>query len=177
MKRQSNFNARKLEVKIKLTAPALGNVKTQSIRKFNVNKTNGNWKIDHSKLRWAVNEAIEACKLSCTSVDFFRFPESITCPAICKYTRAWRGRTGDTCTEPFESFQAGTVITIPVFILHHLEDEPEDNELTPPSQSMLIDIFSTIGDNLGISPWGSKFGYGRYKLLSISDYGNTNLPI
>lgn len=94
-------------------------------------------------------------------IDYLRLPAEIVAPTIRTYKRTWESRS----EESFECFQAGTVITFPVFILAELEQRNFNGiqlNSRPPTKEEVKECFTIIGESIGLSPWGSKFGYGRF---------------
>jgi hypothetical protein len=61
--------------------------------------------------------------------------------------------------DQFESFRAGTILTIPFRIQDHLPKAPTLDQFK--------NLLSFVGTWLGLSPWGNKFGYGRFELLDV----------
>ncbi len=53
-----------------------------------------------------------------------------------------------------------------------VEPEPKDTNVVglqlPPNDTQLTDAITRIGRNIGISPFGSKAGYGRFILINLS---------
>ena len=134
-------------------------------------KTVGNtvyWLPKVTQWRWALKEAFNSMGLlTQTSVDFVRLPTRIVCPSTYMYSRAYGGRDVDK-KEMFESFRSGTVLTFNVFILSSLE---QSNIMInfpqrPPTVEETVKAFSIIGEDIGLSPWGSKFDYGRFTVVS-----------
>lgn len=62
--------------------------------------------------------------------------------------------------ELFESFRKGTILTFEMLVR---EDLPKC-----PSLDQLHDIFSFTGEYLGLSQFGSKFGFGRFFVESLN---------
>jgi len=68
--------------------------------------------------------------------------------------------------ELFESFRAGTVLTFDFMVR---EDLPKC-----PDVAQFKNMFQFVGEYLGLSQFGSKFGFGRFELLSVQlkQYGS-----
>lgn len=118
--------------------------------------------------RWAFREALDSIGLlEKTDVDYLRFPVAIESPAIFQYVRQTYIKH-QRQEQKFECFRTGTVLTVPLFLLGELEDKRPD--WPDPEMRLTEDIvrqcFTIIGEDIGLSPWGSKFGYGRFVLES-----------
>lgn len=151
-------------IKCKLTTPFLGARRKEKMRVFDINTVGDKkyFKIDNPQWRWALREAFGSMGLIPTvDIDYIRLPAEIQAPAIRTYKRLWESRN----EESFECFQAGTVITFPVFILTELEQRNFNGiqiSSRPPTKEEVKECFEIIGESIGLSPWGSKFGYGRF---------------
>ncbi len=77
-------------------------------------------------------------------------------PATIRHYRRTYSRVN---VEWFESFQAGTVLTLD-FVIQHLAKRA-------PNPQQLAAILRFTGQRLGLSPWGSKFGLGRFELMEL----------
>lgn len=158
-----------LPVRIKLLSPFLGDIKTPTGRKLNTKKVGDvvYWKPQISQWRWAMKEALDSFGLQLeTSVDFIRFPVDIKAPKISAYQRAFHVQDSRK-NEIFESFAAGTVISFQLFVLGSLEGQSSMIQipLRPPTKEEVIACLKLVGSNIGLSPWGSKYDYGRFLLL------------
>lgn len=160
----------KATLKIKLLSPMLGNIRTKDCRKFNIKDVSGHkqWEIKNDQWMWAITEAMDSMGLlKKSSADFIRLPYAIPAPKVNYYVRQWHDKTGKICEEKFECFSAGTVISFDVFVTGTLEEEGElTKHLAPPTRTELRKIFSRVGYHIGLSPWGSKFNFGRFQLLA-----------
>lgn len=67
--------------------------------------------------------------------------------------------------EWFESFKSGTVLTLDFLVKHQ--------EKRAPDPVKLLAIMRFTGDRLGLSQWGSKFGFGRFEVLSLTPADNS----
>ena len=71
-------------------------------------------------------------------------------------------------TDHFESFRKGTVLTINF----RIQESPR-----APSLAQFQDLLSFVGTWLGLSPWGSKFGYGRFEVLELNRADQVTLEL
>lgn len=167
-------NKRRLLLRCRLTRPFLGARRTKDgIRVFDINVINNKkyLEVDTIQWRWALREAFDSLGLVPeVDLDYVRLPADILSPTIRTYSRAWNPKN-PVCRETFECYQAGTVITFPIFILGELEQKSFNGiSITasrPPTREEIEKSFSIIGESIGLSPWGSKFGYGRFIVESI----------
>ncbi|MEG1542924.1 MAG: hypothetical protein RR382_00170 [Tannerellaceae bacterium] len=118
---------------------------------------------DQKLWSWAFREGAEiAGFMGECDLDLVRLPAFIKSPSTCFYDRVWdkknpRGR------ERFEAIREGTSLTFYVTILS--SQEPGGHQLIvqrPPTREEIMDAFRIIGEHIGLSPFGSKFGYGRF---------------
>lgn len=164
-------------LRCKLLSPFLGDQRSPSgVKRLNSTSQAG---VDYflpsnAQWRWALKEAMDALGiLNETGVDYVRLPSRIPMPKVHLYTRVFDRQNPDK-RNTHECFQAGTVLSFPVLILGSLEQTSgmEVFRDRPPTESEIKDCFSLIGEDIGLSPWGSKFGYGRFVLLETK----TNNP-
>lgn len=155
---------------MKLITPFLGDIRTnKETRKLNIKRVleEDYWLPKIAQWRWAFSSAIESMGLAQTvNIDFIRFPARIKSPKIRIYSRAYERNNPD-ATDMFECFSAGTVITFTIFVLGSLEVEAMVSEnKRPPTREEIIQAFEIVGESIGLSPWGSKFDYGRFEILT-----------
>jgi hypothetical protein len=80
--------------------------------------------------------------------DSFRFPEGVAVDTS-EYERVYNRIN----KERFESIEPGTVIRLRLL----LETEAD--------QETMLRVMDLCGELYGLSPWGNKFGYGRFTVL------------
>jgi hypothetical protein len=151
-----------LEAKLRLTSPFLGEKRAddRGIRRLLL--VNGNvairdqaWKetwdtaCRHTQIRIAPVCACQPCPFPPATIHLFR--------------RCYNATNADL----FESFRKGTVLTLS-FLL-------DEQIIGCPSPEQVKTLYGFVGEHLGISQWGSKFGFGRFQLISITpkEYGAT----
>jgi hypothetical protein len=117
--------------------------------------------------QWALSEATDALCRNDLLVDNVRFT-SMKMPTVVLFNRRWKDN-GKNREELFEAFREGTVLTVPFYVPSAPDvDLPAvDKNKRPPDNPEMNLLFSFIGEVLGLSPWGSKFGYGRFNVLEI----------
>lgn len=160
-------------VTIKLVTRFLADRRTaEGIRRFRRPKSlDGQIETDMTRINWALAEAVSALNMTEVSPDLIRFAHSYKLPTVELYNHRWRTtnkRTGQKQlkTEMFESFRPGAEITFPVLVASkHAPGEACDGR--PPTIEELYQILDLVGKTLGLSPWGSKFGFGRFKVKSV----------
>lgn len=160
----------RLELKCRLTSPFLGQRRQgNGVRAFDTEERDGKTYFlpDVPQWRWALGQAMGSHGLiPASNVDFVRLPTRILSPAIRLYTRVWDSKNPSK-RETFQAYQAGTVITFSVFLLDELEQKGSNGLVLPQrplTEEEVRECFATIGEHIGLSPWGSKFGYGRFLL-------------
>ena len=160
-------SSKSVQLRLRVTKPWLGARRNKNVRRFDIDKIGGK---DHLVLdlvmwRWALREAMDAEGLLAESdVDYVSMPTHVPAPKIRLYQRVWDPKN-PSGREMFESIQAGTVLTIPIVILSSLPSSgPFEDALNlrPPTEEEVKRCFSVIGTSIGLSPFGSRFGYGRF---------------
>jgi hypothetical protein len=158
------------ELTMKLTSPFLGDQRTsEGVRRFPRSK-DGNLEVPAAQWQWAFQEAIYTLRMEGLQVDSVRFKDYIA-PSIVLYNRKWHEAKKQR-TEMFEAIRENTELTIQFFVPRtqeptgHSSDAAAGRSPTIPELTKILDF---IGDMLGLSPWGSKFGYGKFKLLGIRE--------
>lgn len=144
-----------LVVKIKLTQPLLGELKPdqKGLRRFK--KLNG--RIHVNILEWQTKLADAAKQLGYTVDVSAVIPQPHYLPAsVHTYRRIW----SRVHCEVFECFRKGTVLTLEFLIREEQKRCPTPHELKR--------MFEVCGEYLGLSQWGSKFGYGRFEVMLVA---------
>jgi hypothetical protein len=92
-------------------------------------------------------------------------PESIICASVHLFRRVY----SQVNIELFESFRKGTILTFDVMVRDDLPKHPREEQVRS--------IFEFTGEKLGLSQFGSKFGFGRFVLVGINPAINKTLTI
>ncbi len=146
---------------LRLEEPFLGDqfTRTGSPRRFR-RASNSEWlALSIPQWHWALNTAARALGKR-FDADLIRLPESILPPKLVLYNRNFSGPSGQRCVESFEAIPTRAIITLEVMIgMPEGKEDDEDATITD-----VIDMFELVGRTIGLSPWGSRFGYGRFKL-------------
>ncbi len=113
---------------------------------------------------WAVNNAAQQLKISDFDDESIR-PARVwsELPPIALHRRNWN-KGGQMKSEDFESFTEGSVVAVKMF----LASPHRGIGGRQVSVEELYDIGSHVGEYFGLSPWGSKFGYGRFQVISVN---------
>lgn len=150
----------------------LGDQRTkEQVRRFNRPPLlKGEIQLDAPRWVWLISQASQAVNKEIDPSGIY-MAKSIRCPALELYNRRWIQENKHTGkkkrqTEMFESIKAGAVLTYECMTSDEPDPALKDDPRRMPFPDEIHDIFTEIGDKLGISPWGSQFGYGRYELLS-----------
>lgn len=155
-------------LKLRITRPWLAERKLKDIRKFDVDTVGDKlfMSLDLVRWRWAIKEALDGIGvLGETDIDYIGLPASIPAPSFRLYKRIWDPKDPGK-QELFQCIPSGTVLTIPLVIFSSLPDNPMAAYLglRPPTEEEIRKCFSVIGESIGLSPFGSRFGYGRFIL-------------
>jgi hypothetical protein len=132
------------------------------VRRF-VRTSDDELTLDLAQWTWAVNEAAQALHLS-FDTGSIRFPISIQRPTLVLYNRKWH-HLGKRREEMFESIRDGAELTFEVMLTSVSEDETR----RPPTAEEFRKVMECVGKTIGLSPWGSKYSYGRFKVLSLTE--------
>lgn len=155
-----------VNLRLRVTKPWLGDRRTKDTRNFDTDKIGDKvyLSLDLVMWRWALKEALDSIGiLAQTDIDFIGLPAMIPSPQLRMYRRIWDPKNPNK-QEMFQCIQTGTVLTIPITIFSALPDNPmaEALKLRPPTEEELKKCFAVIGESIGLSPFGSRFGYGRF---------------
>jgi len=146
---------------LKLKTPLLGSQQTKErVRRFRKTES-GQISVDPGQFLSNLGVAAEALEFD-ISTDLIRVPDGIKAPQINLYIRSWRDSSG-LRKEDFECVRTGTVLTIPLLIMAGHENDP-----LPPTINELHEMLSFMGAWTGLSPWGSKFNYGRFEVQDVA---------
>lgn len=164
-----------LTLRIKLTTAMLGDQRTrEKIRRFSRPPAfEGNIATDVIRWHWLIKEAATALELDDIDPSRVLVEQSYKCPALELYSRTYireNQRTGKKKREQdlFESIRVGAELDLKFMVTQTTDPREQDDGLRAPTEGELEEIFRVIGNTLGISPWGAKFGYGRFKVLSLT---------
>lgn len=152
------------DLRMKLKTPFLGNQQTQSkIRKFR-RTDSGDIALDSAQWKFVISESIDSLAMD-VNPEAVRLPLEFRAPKLNLYTRRWKDENG-IHSEDFESISKGAVLTVKVLSLK----QSENNIQPGPDQEELKLIFEFAGAWIGLSPWGSKFNYGRFDVLALEPH-------
>ena len=147
-------------VQVRLTSHWLGESKPdhRGMRRF---KTGRNNLVEVNQKFWQDQFARAARNLQ-LDLDIRRTlmpPPGILPASIHLYRRVY----SQVCVEFFESFRKGTILNFELMIREDLPKHPQGGQLKA--------ILGFTGQHLGLSQFGSKFGFGRFDLLNVSHVG------
>jgi len=142
-----------IQLQIRLTSPILAEKKTNAkIRKFEF-ECDGFLKLRKKDWYDALREAANILEID-KNIDTIQIPDTLISPTIRIYRRTYnKGKT-----DVFQSIQKNTILSLQLKV---------SNKETSPTVNELKLLFSMIGDFIGLSEWGNKFGFGRFKVLQI----------
>lgn len=151
------------EVKLRVTdQPWLGEQRTRErVRRFRRDKKN-RIAINKTEWQWAFASAAKALRFD-IDVATIRTETGFEAPSLNLYTRKYHFK-GKPHEEMFESISEGTVLTIPILVMESREDDKEGQQQRPPSHEELQDILKFVGRFIGLSPWGTRWGYGTFEI-------------
>jgi hypothetical protein len=157
-----------LDLRIKVEQPFLGNKRTrEQVRRFQKEELPDSHLIiiDSVQWYWALQEAAKCLSLD-VNVHCIRFKKGFRAPTLVLYTRRWHHQNSERRQEEqFESIREGAELSIELILLS--TPEPGQNTGKVPTVEEVEKLFQFVGESLGLSPWGSKFGYGRFRVLHL----------
>lgn len=155
-----------LEVKVRLVAPVLGGLRPDQggVRRFK--RLNG--KLLMSQFRLEESLALASSNLGFASAEaFLRMEHSFQPPTIFLYERRFRAQ-GVLQMEQFEAFRKGTVLTFRVML--------RDDIPGCPRLEQVHQLFELVGEFAGMSPFGGKFGMGRFGVEQVAAINPATTP-
>jgi len=155
------------EIKIKLTSPWLGQQRTRGqVRRFR--RDNGNrLLIDTAQWQWAFQEAADALHLDKVDVSTIHTESGFDAPSLQLYNRRYT-YNGKAHTEMFESIREGAVITFDLLVTTPPPGPSDSSSVSPPDNVELKSILAFVGKMLGLSPWGTRFGFGKFTVEQVT---------
>lgn len=153
-----------LKVKVRLTRPLLGECRSNdNILRFKKNRA-GKIDIDPTHWQWAFQQAADSLHLE-VDVGALSPEMGIRAPSVVLFNRRYVERKNQReshGSQLHEAISAGTVLTFEIAILRN----PQSTKM-PPSEDHVKDILGFVGEFVGISQFGNKFGFGRFEVESI----------
>ena len=141
------------EFKLKLRSPFLGSEipGNGGIRKI-AKDVNGLVLLDRELIRLNLEIARQTLKMRVNVKEGVNPP----CRLLPAQTFVFRRTYGASRSELFEIYRSGTVLTLAFDLLKIPQ---------APTEAQLRELLGWVGQHLGISQFGAKFGYGRFQVL------------
>ena len=160
------------DVSIQLTRPMLGDQATQErIFRFTRGRVSPGeegvfvFELASDFWAWLVREAVDALHLEgVLDVSAIRVPMAMEAPRVTTYRHHYRNKFGTQKVDSFECVSENVKLSFELLLTRPID---EDSGLRAPTAEELKTILEFIGKYLGISPWGSKFNFGRFDLLEL----------
>jgi hypothetical protein len=154
------------KVRIRLSSPLLGDKQTRErVRRFST--AEGFLMLDQAHWFWACREAVTALHLDEVESETIHQPSKMLVPTIHLYNHRYRSATGRQQQEMFESVNSNYVLTF--YLLVTSPEVGTTSTKRPPTLEELHKVLDLVGEHIGISPWGNKFGFGRFKVLEVNE--------
>lgn len=152
--------------RIKLDSAFLGSQYKDKVMIF-VRDKDHKMLIPTDQWEWAVEEATASLRLSHVATRCFLPPSPIYLPTTVMYNRNYsRGGNKESCMHEAVKKGAELVLELPISSSVPPRSSASQN-LVPPEPCEIEQVLKFIGKFLGLSPFGSEKGYGRFSLLSI----------
>lgn len=143
-----------LQLKIKVDSHLLGDKKEEDgIKRFK--RLNNRIDLDSFKFKEKIIEALSDLNFICAE-NTILFESNFISPTLHLYKRTYSKLK----VEYYEIIRKGTVLTFNIII-------KEGKDMCP-NTDLLRQAIENVGKFYGISPWGSKFGYGRFSVISMT---------
>lgn len=155
-------------LRIKITSPWLGDQKSNDkVKRFARNKDRNYLSLNINKWHWACSSAARALNMPAEMNPCdIHFPDKFKSPSLILYRRKWQaGEDERRREELFESINVGNVLYFDFFV----PDQSEKDKKRAPTLKELQDMLKFIGEYIGLSPWGSRFGYGRFIVEGLAE--------
>lgn len=152
------------DLRVRVESPFLGDNRYPNIRRFR--RAPGSeewWLLRIPQWHWACKEAATALGMVDVDTSQVHFTEKFRRATAILYRHNFT-RNGQQAHEMFEAVNKNSILTFEVF----LPETPERGGKTrPPTRDELRKIFEFIGQYVGLSPWGSQFGFGRFTVEDV----------
>jgi hypothetical protein len=154
------------EVKVRVTEkPWLGEQRTKEhVRKFRRDKKD-RIAIDHTQWQWAFTSAAKALHYD-IDASTIRTESGFSRPTLSLYNRKYSYK-GAAREEMFESIREGTIVSFNILVMEAPPEDTEGQQQRPPTEKELRTILDYVGMFIGLSPWGSRWGYGTFEVDDI----------
>lgn len=155
------------EARIKVESAFLGNKSLSGTMVF-VRDKNGGLVIPVDQWEWAVAEACASLHLTGVEPKCFLPPVPIYIPTTALYSRNYtrEGMKKESCMH--ESVRKGAELSIDMVVSSTPTPRSSlDKNLETLDSKQIEQILKFIGRFLGLSPFGSEKGYGRFSLLEL----------
>lgn len=159
-------------IKIKLQRPILGCRRDEEeVYRLDTCTSSGHlaWALDQAQWAWALKQGAEVLEYDFVDTGCIRLPLTVEIAGVTPYVRNFRDKKGKLCEQQFEAIRSSSTISVPVTVLDVEDGVAYKGD--PPTPGQLTAIFGVVGDSVGISPFGSKFGYGRFDVLEEDETG------
>ena len=154
------------ELKLRLTSPWLGQQRTnQHVRRFRRDRNN-RLAIDTAQWQWAFQEAADALHMKHVDISTICTESGFDVPSLQLFNRRYSHK-GKSHEEMFESIRENNVLAFDILVTKPLPAGGGDVSMTSPDKDELTQIFAFIGKMIGLSPWGTRFGFGRFTVEQV----------
>lgn len=153
--------------KIKVESAFLGSKNQAGTMVFVRDKETNGLVIPVDQWEWSVAEACDSLRLTSVEPMCFLPPSPIYIPTTTLYSRNYtRSGQKDSCMH--ESIRKGAELSIDMMVSSSAAPRSSiEKNKEAPDHEAISQIMKFMGAFLGLSPFGSVKGYGRFKLLSL----------
>ena len=126
-------------------------------------------KLDVDVWQYAFQQAAESLGLNTLDTEAVRLPSTMLAPRVDLFTRQYRaGLKATLKTAHHECIREGAELSFKIVLATKSAPGTPSNQ-RPPTLNELSLIFDLVGARFGISPWGSPKGYGRFRVLHLTE--------
>lgn len=154
------------EPRIKVESAFLGSRLGDAVYQF-ARDAEGKVIIPPDHWEWAVNEACLSLKLDHVEPACFLPVAPLFIPTTVLYNRT-HTRRGERVTTMHESVRKGAELSFEIVVSGSVPPRASIVSKEPPEFDEILQILKFIGAFLGLSPYGSEKGFGRFSLLSLT---------
>ncbi len=165
-----------VELKIRMTSAVLGDSFNSGRGLFEFPRDGAEWELDSNEMHlWQSNIENAAKSLGIEiDTDSIRLPSSLALPTLhLREVTQHSRREKKMRKSKHESIPRNVILTIILMV----RETGAEGSLRFPTLVELTDIFKTIGEYEGISPYGAAYGYGRFRIHSVRELGKSYLDV
>lgn len=162
-------------VKVRLLKPFLGDRRGEkmSTPKAFLEASGGELCHRMEHVNWALRNAIDSIPLPHVHHSSLHLRETYRKPTLSIYARRYR-QGGKDRVDHFRCIRTGAVLTFDLATTSVHPEFKDQGDFQIPTTKEAEEIIRYIGSHLGLSPWGSIYGFGRFEVLKLTNKTEIN---